>query len=125
VTQAQIKDQRGRKYRSVIYLSGPDAGQLDDAETRCRAYAREFRWTVLKCTRDPGDRSALRQLIPQLDRLNVQIIVTDTLDMISADQDTRDGLLAAIERSRCIVHPVRVPCRARAAAGNDDGRGLL
>jgi hypothetical protein len=99
-------------YRAVIYLSGGDPAQLDVAEKRCREYADEFNWHVLMSKRDNGDRSELRKLVPELTGLNIQIIVTGTLDMISADQDTRDGILAAIERSRCIVHPVCVPCRA-------------
>lgn len=122
IAATQIADARDRdqhseeldaKYRSVVYLSGPDDEQLNAAESECRAYAREFRWKVLKCTRDNGDRGGLRRLIAELDDLNVHIIITYTLDMISPDQDTRDGLLAAIERSRCIVHPVSTPCRVK------------
>ncbi len=93
-------------YRVVIYLSGPDVRELDEAETRCRVYADEFDWHVIEAVRDCGDRSSLRKLIARLDNMRAQIIVTGTLEMISPDQDTRDGLLAAIERSRCIVHPV-------------------
>jgi hypothetical protein len=106
------------EYRVVIYLSGPDADELDAAESRCRAYAGEFNWHVIESMRDCGDRTGLKRLIPRLDSLQAQIILTGTLEMISPDQDTRDGLVAAIERSRCIVHPVCSPCPA------DRGRSL-
>lgn len=101
------------QYRAVIYLSGANATQLDDAERRCREYAREFNWQVLKSVRDNGDRSNLLRLLSELDLLAVQIIVTGNLDMISPDQDTRDDVMAAIERSRCFVHPVCISWRAR------------
>lgn len=113
------------EYRAVIYLSGTSAEVTETAERRCRSYAHEFNWRVLKTIRDSGDRSGLRGLITELDLLDVHIILTGTLDMISPDQDSRDGLLAAIERTRCIVHPVSVPCRRGTAVASDsDGRAL-
>lgn len=92
-----------RTYRAVIYLSGHDRGQLDQAEQLCRAHADEFGWQVLRCVRD-SNGSALTQLIAELSDLD--IVLTGTLDMIPQDHE------AAIERSQCIVHPVCTPCRA-------------
>lgn len=117
MSQAQ-RTERGShaRYRAVIYLSGANAGQLADAERRCREYAREFNWLVVKSVRDDTQRSSLRRLLSDLGRLGVQIIITGTLEMISRDQDTRDDVMAAIERSRCFVHPVCVPTRSGASA---------
>jgi hypothetical protein len=119
-TARAAEDTPRAEYRAVIYLSGARRGLLDELERRCRSYANEFSWRIVKCIRDGGDRSGLRGLVAELNDLGVQIIITGTLDMISPDQDTRDGVLAAIERSRCIVHPVTSPCRA--AAGTPSGR---
>jgi hypothetical protein len=110
-------------YRAVIYLSGASAELLDEAESQCRSHASEFNWQVLKTIRDSGDRSGLRGLISELSDLGVHIILTETLDMVSPDQDTQDGVLAAIERSRCIVHPIASPCRAANVTPSGRHRG--
>jgi hypothetical protein len=110
-------------YRAVIYLSGTSTDLLDEAERQCRSHASEFNWQVLKTIRDGGDRSGLRGLISELSDLGAHIILTETLDMVSPDQDTRDGVLAAIERSRCIVHPVTSPRRAATGTSSDRHRG--
>jgi hypothetical protein len=42
-------------------------------------------------------------------RLGAQIILTDTLDMIASDQDTRDDMMTATERAEYIIQPVNTP----------------
>jgi hypothetical protein len=118
VSDAQEADSVIRPaYRAVIYLHGDSRNELHEMEMRCREYAAEFGWDVQRCLRDVGDQIALRWLVALLPDLDLQIIVTGTLDMISPDQDTRDGMMAAIERSRVLVHPVCSPARAGALAG--------
>jgi DNA invertase Pin-like site-specific DNA recombinase len=97
------------EYRAIIYLRGTQDEQLNRAEQRCRNYAGRFGWHVLESIRDHGDHTSLSQLLPRISRLETQIILTDTLDMISPDQGTRDDLMMLIERSECIVHPVTTP----------------
>jgi hypothetical protein len=99
------------EYRAVIYLCGTDEKGLDDAERRCREYAGRFGWPVVESIRDHGGSAGLDQFLSKVSGPGVQIIVTDTLDMISPDQGTRDNLMMVIERSQCIVHPVSAPCR--------------
>jgi hypothetical protein len=99
------------EYRAVIYLCGTQEKHLDDAERRCREYADRFHWHILESIRDHGDRASLGRFLPKISGLGAQIIVTDTLDMISPDQDARDSLMMEIERSQCIVHPVSAPCQ--------------
>jgi hypothetical protein len=108
VTQLRTADGTFR-YRAVIYLLGQDSAQLDETEQRCRAHAAEFGWQVLRCLRD-SDGTALARLLTELSDLDVRIVLTGTLDMISPDYE------AAIERSQCIVHPVCIPCREGRAA---------
>jgi hypothetical protein len=96
-----------REYSAVIYPSGMDTKQLDDAERRCRDYANRFGWRVLESIHDtsPG------QLLPKAIGLKPQIILTSTLDMISPNQDTRDDLMMTMERAECIIHPVTTASR--------------
>lgn len=96
-------------YSAVIYLSGTDEKQLDLTEQYCRDYASRFGWQVLESIRaiGPGD------LLAKAASLGAQIILTGSLDMISADQDTRDELMMALERAECIIHPLNTPCRTR------------
>lgn len=93
------------EYSAVIYLSGIDAKQLDDAERCCRDYADRFGWRVLESIHDtsPG------QLLAKAIGLGPQIILTGTLDMIAPDQGSRDDLMTFLERAECIVHPVSTP----------------
>jgi DNA-binding XRE family transcriptional regulator len=98
------------KMRIVIYLCGDDDGRLDDSEKQCSEHAERFGWQVLEVIRHktgtPGD---LSQLVMKVSRLRAQMIVTDTLDMLSPDPGIRDGFMEAIERQQCIVHPVNMP----------------
>jgi hypothetical protein len=98
---------RAADYSAVIYLRGPDEKQLDTAERRCREYAGRFGWHVLESIHD----TSTGQLLTQAASLGAQIILTDTLDMISPDQDTRDDLMMFLKRAECIVHPLTTPCR--------------
>ena len=90
------------EYSAVIYLSGMDRKQLDDTERFCRDYANRFGWRVLESIHDTSPGQQLAKAVG----LGPQIILTGTLDMISPDQDTRDGLMMSLERAECIVHPV-------------------
>ena len=108
------------KMRVVMYLRGEDDGELDDAEKRCNEHAERFGWQVLDVTRHKAGMAAdLNQLVLKVSKLRAQIIVTDTLDMLSPDAVVRDGFMEAIERQQCIVHPVNmrlaVQLRHRAA----------
>ena len=98
------------KMRVVIYLRGEDDGELDDAEKRCSEHAERFGWQVLDVTRHKAESAGdLSQLVLKVSKLRAQIIVTDTLDMLSPDAAVRDGFMEAIERQQCIVHPVNMP----------------
>jgi DNA-binding XRE family transcriptional regulator len=100
------------KMRVVIYLSGEDDGKLDDAEKQCGEYADRFGWQILEVIRHkPEPASALSQLVMKVSKLRAQIIVTDTLDMLSPDTGVRDGFMEAIERQQCIVHPINMSPR--------------
>jgi DNA-binding XRE family transcriptional regulator len=112
------------KMRVVIYLRGEDDGELDDAEKRCGGHADRFGWQVLDVTRHKAQTAGgLSQLVLKVSKLRVQIIVTDTLDMLSPDAAVRDGFMEAIERQQCIVHPVNMPPRRTAAASGSDAGG--
>ena len=96
--------------RVVIFLCGDDDGKLDESEKQCSKHAERFGWHVLEIIRHqaamPGN---LSHLMMKVSKLRAQIIVTDTLDMLSPDSDVRDGFMRAIERQQCIVHPVNTP----------------
>jgi hypothetical protein len=94
------------EHRAVIYLRGDDGQQLDAAEQRCCDYADRFGWRVLKVIRDSSVNTDPGQLLGKIGKLDAQIILTDTLNMLSPDQDARDDLMMILERSECIVHPV-------------------
>lgn len=105
------------EYRAVIYLCGGDEQQLDAAERRCHDYADRFGWRVLKVIRDGSVNIDPGQLLTKIGKPDAQIILTDTLDMISPHQDARDDLMMILERSECIVHPVRSePMRSASSA---------
>jgi DNA-binding XRE family transcriptional regulator len=112
------------KMRVVIYLCGDDDGRLDDSEKQCSEHAERFGWQVLEVirhkTETPGD---LSQLVMKVSKLRAQMIVTDTLDMLSPDPGVRDGLMAAIERQQCIVHPVNMLLKRRAEGAEGDAAG--
>jgi hypothetical protein len=80
------------EYRVVIYLCGTEDTQLDDAERRCREYASRFGWLILESIRDHDAGIRLNRLLSKVNALGAHIIVTDTLEMISSHQDTRDDL---------------------------------
>jgi DNA-binding XRE family transcriptional regulator len=115
------------KVRVVIYLSGEDDGKLDNAEKQCSEHAERFGWQVLEVIRHkvqtPGD---LSQLVMKVSKLQAQMIVTDTLGMLSPDPGIRDGFMEAIERQQCIVHPVNMPPErpAEGALGDAAGREM-
>jgi DNA-binding XRE family transcriptional regulator len=112
------------KMRVVIYLCGEDDGELDDSEKRCGEHAERFGWRVLEVIRHRAETaSGLSQLVMKVNKLRVQIIVTDTLDMLSKDPAVRDGFMEAIERQQCIVHPVSMPPRRAAATLEGDAVG--
>jgi DNA-binding XRE family transcriptional regulator len=110
--------------RVVIYLCGDDDGKLDDSEKQCSEHAERFGWQVLKVIRHkaqtPGD---LSQLVMKVSKLRAQMIVTDTLDMLSPDPGIRDGFMEAIERQQCIVHPVNMPPKRPAEGAQRDAAG--
>jgi len=110
--------------RVVIFLCGEDDGKLDESEKQCRKHAERFGWHVLEVIRHkattPGN---LRQLVMRIGKLRAQIIVTDTLDMLSPDPDVRDEFMEAIERQQCIVHPVNMPPRGPAEGAEGDAAG--
>jgi DNA-binding XRE family transcriptional regulator len=115
------------KMRVVIYLCSGDDGKLDDAEKQCGEYAERFGWQVLDVIRHKGEIGDLSQLVLKVNKLRAQIIVTDTLEMLSADQSVRDNFMEAIERQQCIVHPVNMPLRSLASevpgqAADQEGR---
>jgi hypothetical protein len=99
------------KVRVIIYLRDTDNGKLDDAEKKCGEYSERFGWQVLDTLRNSGSGPNLSELVLKINRLKAQIIVTDSLDMISADQEVRDNFMEAIERNQCIVHPISMPLR--------------
>jgi DNA-binding XRE family transcriptional regulator len=112
------------KMRIVIYLRSEDDGELDDAEKRCSEHAERFGWQVLDVIRHKaGTASDLSRLVLKVSKLRAQIIVTDTLDMLSPDAAVRDGFMEAIERKQCIVHPVNTLPRSTAAASGGDVGG--
>lgn len=98
---------RKTEYSTVIYLRGTQAEQLDDAERRCREYAARFGWHVLASIRDNRPAATAGQFLAKVSRPGAQILLTDTPDMISPDQATRDDLTMAVEGTGCIVHPLR------------------
>ena len=112
------------KMRVVIYLCGDDDGKLDDSEKQCSEHAERFGWQVLEVIRHkaetPGD---LSQLVMKVSKLRAQMIVTDTLDMLSPDPGIRDGFMEAIERQQCIVHPVNMPPKRPAEGAQGDAAG--
>jgi len=91
------------EYSTVIYLRGTRAEQL---ERRCRAYAARFGWPVLASVRDNQPSTTPGQFLAKVSRPGAQILLTDTPDMISPDQATRDDLTMAVEETGCIVHPL-------------------
>jgi hypothetical protein len=78
------------EYSTVIYLRGTQAEQLDDAERRCREYAARFGWHVLVSIRDNHPVATPGQFLAKVSRPGAQILLTDTPDMISPDQATRE-----------------------------------
>jgi hypothetical protein len=92
--------------RTVIYLCGTNGLLLDEAERRCIEYAQRFGWQVIGSVRDGSDRAGLRQIIGTMRSLRIDLITTDSLDMISDEQSVRDELMAVIERANCIVQPI-------------------
>ena len=96
--------------------------QLDDAERRCREYASRFGWLILESIRDHDAGIRLNRLLSKVNALGAQIIVTDTLEMISSDQDTRDDLMMVIERSECIGPPAQGPAARRTPAPDQPQR---
>jgi DNA-binding XRE family transcriptional regulator len=115
------------KMRVVMYLCGEEDGDLDEAEKRCSEHAERFGWQVLEVIRHKAESaSGLSQLVMKVSKLRAQIIVTDTLDMLSPDPAVRDGFMEAIERQQCIVHPVDMPPRHATAApeGGADGQEM-
>jgi DNA-binding XRE family transcriptional regulator len=120
----ELEERAMAKMRVVIYLRGEDDGELDDAEKRCSEHAERFGWQVLDVTRHKtGTMGDLSQLVLRVSKLRAQIIVTDTLDMLSLDAAVRDGFMEAIERKQCIVHPVNTPPRPTVAASGGDVGG--
>ena len=97
------------QYSTVIYLRGTQEEQLDNAEQRCRAYAARFGWHVLASIRDSHPAATPGQFLAKVTRPGAQILLTDTPDMISPDQATRDDLTMAVEGTGCIVHPLNQP----------------
>lgn len=92
--------------RTVIYLRGTDAEELDDAEKRCGEYAARFGWQVLGTVRDRRSTIRLNDLISKVRRMQIQIILTGNFDMISSDPQIRDDLMMEVERNQCFVHPI-------------------
>jgi DNA-binding XRE family transcriptional regulator len=114
------------KMRVVIYLRGEDEGKLDDAEKQCSDYADRFGWKVLEVIRHQDDAaSGISRLVMRVSKLRAQIIVTDTLGMLSPDASARNDFMEAIERQQCIVHPINMaPRHITAANPAADGRAI-
>ena len=108
---------RKTEYSTVIYLRGTQAALLDDAERRCREYAARFGWHVLASIRDNHPAATPRQFLAKVTRPGAQILLTDTPDMISPDQATRDDLTMAVEGTGCLVHPLTQPRTCASPAG--------
>ena len=111
---------RKTEYSTVIYLRGTQEEQLDDAERRCSEYAARFGWHVLASIRDNHPAANPGQFLAKVGRPGAQILLTDTPDMISPDQATRDDLTMAVEGTGCIVHPLTQPraCTSPAEAAS-------
>jgi DNA-binding XRE family transcriptional regulator len=110
--------------RVVIFLCGDDDGKLDDSEKKCSEHAERFSWHVLEVIRHKAATPAdLSRLVMKVSKLRAQIILTDTLDMLSPDPDVRDGFMEASERQQCIVHPINIPPRAPAEGAGGDVAG--
>ncbi len=112
---------RKTEYSTVIYLRGTQAEQLDDAERRCREYAARFGWRVLASIRDNYACTTSGQFLAKVSQPGAQILLTDTPDMISPDQATRDDLTMAVEGTGCLVHPLTTqprPCTSPAEAAS-------
>jgi len=97
------------EYPAVIYLRKTENTNLDDAERRCREYARRFGWPIVESIHDKGADISPSRLLTIASQLGAQIILTDTLDMIAPDEDTRDEVMMAMERAEYIIHPVNTP----------------
>ncbi|SRR5216683_721997 len=95
--------------RAVIYVTGDDDSVTAEAERRCYEYAERFGWSVQKSIRVQGSSASLRALSAMIPELGIEIILTGSLDMTSADQNTRDRLMMMIERGGAIIHPVSGP----------------
>jgi hypothetical protein len=98
-------------YPAVIYLRNTGNTSFDDAERRCREYARRFGWPVVESIHDNGANISPGHLLTIASQLGAEIILTDTLDMIAPDEDTRDEVMMAMERAEYIIHPVSMPSR--------------
>ena len=96
-------------YPAVIYLRNTGNTSLDDAERRCREYAHQFGWPVVESIHDNGTNISPGHLLTIASQLGAQIILTDTLDMIAPDEDTRDDLMTAMERAEYIIPPSAHP----------------
>ncbi len=94
--------------RAVIYVRGDDDGVVREAELRCDEYAARFGWSVQESIYAPGSDTSLSALIGTISELDIGIILTGSLDMISPDQETRDRLMMLIERRGMIIHPISV-----------------
>jgi DNA-binding XRE family transcriptional regulator len=107
--------------RVVIFLCGDDDGKLDESEKKCSKHAERFGWHVLEVIRHkaatPGE---LSRLVMKVSKLRAQVILTDSLDMLSPDPDVRDRFIGAIERQQCIVHPLNVPVWGPAGGAGGD-----
>ena len=110
--------------RVVIYLRGDDDGKLDDAEKQCSEHAERFGWQILEVIRHKVETAGdLSRLVMKVSKLRAQMIVTDTLDMLSPDPGIRDGFMEAIERQQCVVHPVNMPPKRAAEDAQGDAAG--
>ena len=59
----------------------------------------------------------------KVSKLRAQMIVTDTLGMLSPIPGIRDGFMEAIERQQCIVHPVNMTLQRPAEGAQGDAAG--
>jgi len=92
--------------RAVIYVRGDDDRLLRDAERECDEYAERFGWSVQESIYAPSSDTGLSALMSVILELDIGIVLTGSLDMISPDQETRDMPMMQIEKTGVIVHPV-------------------
>lgn len=105
------------RYSALIYVCGTESATLEEAERRCLDYAARFRWAITGTIHTHEIPANPGFLLSKAHELGAQIIVTDTLDMLSPDPATRDSLMMDIERAQYILHPLTTQPTLGASSG--------